>query len=373
MKIPFADLGAQHKELKKEIAEAVNRVIRRGDFILGKDVQLFEEEFAKFCHVKYAVGVSSGTAALFLALISLGIGEGDEVIVPGFTFIATALAVSYTGATPVFVDIEEDSYNIDAEKIKKALTKNTKAIIPVHLYGQPADLPEIAKVAKEYNLKVIEDAAQAHGASIKMAGGRWQAAGSVGDMGCFSFYPSKNLGAMGDSGMITTNSREIYKKLLMLRDCGRVSKYEHKIVGYNSRLDTLQAAILRVKLKKLDTWNNMRMEAANIYNESLKDVRAVTTPYRADSLKHIFHVYAIRVKRRNNLLRALQDRGICAIIHYPIPLHMQKAYRYLGYKKGDFPVAEKISQEIISLPMYPHLKKSQILYVTDTIRKVLGS
>jgi len=369
--IPFADLRAQHKQIKVEIKNAVSRVIQRGDFILGEDVVLFEKEFAKFCQSRYAVGVSSGTAALFLALVSLGIKEGDEVIVPDFTYIATALAVSYTKAKPVFVDIEEDYYNIDATKIRKAITRNTKAIIPVHLYGQPANMPEIKRIAQEYNLKVIEDAAQAHGANLQTADGIRHMAGSIADIGCFSFYPSKNLGALGDGGMVTTNSDEVYKKLLSLRDYGRISKYEHEIIGYNSRLDTLQAAILRAKLKRLNTWNKMRQQAAGVYNKLFKGTRGVVTPRVSASVEHVYHAYVIRVKERNKVLEALKKNKIAAIIHYPIPLHLQQAYKDLGYKKGDFPLAEKIAGQILSLPMYPHLKAAQIKFVVDTIKGAL--
>lgn len=373
MKIPFVDLGAQYKELKKEINKAISEAIKRGDFILGQDVKLFETEFAKFCNTQNAVGVSSGTEALFLALKSLGIGQGDEVIVPAFTYIATALAVSYTGAKPVFVDIDEDSYNINAREIKSVIRKNTKAIIPVHLYGQPANMPEILKIAKQYNLKIIEDCAQAHGASIKMTNDKWRLTGNLGDVGCFSFYPSKNLGGMGDGGIITTNNKEIYEKLLRLRNYGRISKYEHIIIGYNSRLDTLQAAILRVKLKKINEWNNMRRNAAGIYNKLLQNVYEVITPKTTDSSKHVYHVYAVRVRNRDKILRILQDKGIDVLIHYPIPLHLQAAYKDLGYKKGDFPISETVANEIISLPMYPHIKTSQIKFVTDSIKKALRS
>jgi len=371
MKIPFSDIGLQHKEIKNEIDQAIAKVLERGDFILGEEVGLFEKEFAEFSQARFGVGVSSGTAALFLALESLGIKEGDEVIVPSFTYIATALAVSYTKAKPVFVDIKEDTYNIDPAKIRGAISKNTKAIIPVHLYGQPADMDEILNIAGEYNLKVIEDAAQAHGSSIKMQDEKWHVAGSLADVGCFSFYPSKNLGALGDGGIITTNSQEIYKKLLMLRDYGRISKYEHTLIGYNSRLDTLQAAILRAKLTRLNSWNSMRQEAAKEYNSKLKEVEGVIPPYVKPGVKHVYHVYAIRTRKRDQLFQELINNGIGAIIHYPIPLHLQKAYSNLGYKKGDFPVSEKVSQEIISLPMYPHLKKSQISFIVETIKGAL--
>jgi dTDP-4-amino-4,6-dideoxygalactose transaminase len=367
MKIQFSDLNSQHKEIKKEIELAIKKVIAKGDFILGADVSLFEKEFAAVCNAKFAVGVSSGTAALFLACLSLDIKNTDEVIVPAFTYIATALAVSYTGAKPVFVDIDERTYNIDAAKIKDAITRNTKAIIPVHLFGQPADMSEILKIAKDYGLKVIEDAAQAHGARIK-TNGRWLTVGGIGDIGCFSFYPSKNLGGLGDGGMIITNSEKIYKKIRMLRDYGRISKYEHAVIGYNSRLDTLQAAILRCKLKKLSKWNAMRRKAALIYDSILKKADVIT-PYVEKNVKHVYHVYAIRTKKRDRLFNLLKEKGISTIIHYALPLHLQKAYRNLGYKTGDFPVSEKIAQEVISLPMYAHLARSQIEYVCKWIKK----
>lgn len=369
--IPFSDLGAQHKEIKVEINKAIKRVIERGDFILGEDVQLFEKEFAKFCNTRYAVGVSSGTAALFLAILSLDIGKGDEVIVPSFTYIATALAVSYTQAKPVFVDVDERTYNIDVNKIIKAITRNTKAIIPVHLFGQPANIPEILKIAKEYNLKVIEDAAQAHGASIKIADGSWQVVGGIGDIGCFSFYPSKNLGALGDSGIVVTNNEEIYRKLLMLRNYGRISKYEHTIIGYNCRLDTLQAAILRVKLRHLKRWNTLRQNLALIYNQNLSQIKGIITPYVTDDVRHIYHIYAIRIKKRDKVFKELNQKGIGVILHYPLPLHLQKAYQDLGYQKGDFPISEMIAQEIISLPMHPYLKKLEIKFISDKLRKII--
>lgn len=370
MKVDFCELGLQHKKIKKEIIAAVNRVLDRSDFILGEDVRLFEQEFANFCNNRYAIGVSSGTAALFLALKSLEVGSGDEVIVPGFTYIATALAVSYTQAKPVFVDIEEDNYNIDPQKIQRAITKRTKAIIPVHLYGQPANMPEIIKIAKKHNLKIIEDAAQAHGARIRMSRSKIQKVGALGDAGCFSFYPTKNLGALGDGGMITTNNEKIYKKLLLLRDYGRVSRYEHALIGYNSRLDTLQAAVLRIKLKKLPIYNELRKKAAKIYTDFLKGTPGVITPSQSAFAEHIYHVYAIRAKKRNDLMQEFKKLGISAIIHYPIPLHLQKAYKDLGYKQGDFPVSEKVSQEILSLPIFPFISEKQIKFISDTIKRV---
>jgi len=369
MNVPFIDLKIQHKKIYKELKTALDQVLERGDFILGKDVGLLEQEFAKFCGTKYSLGVSSGTAALFLALDSLNIKEGDEVIVPTFTFIATALAVSYTKATPVFVDIDENSYNIDVNRITGAITSRTKAIIPVHLYGQPANMPEIIRIAKRHSLKIIEDACQAHGAQLKMPDGKWHQVGSIGDIGAFSFYPSKNLGGLGDGGMITTSNEEMHKKLAILRDCGRVSKYEHELIGYNSRLDTFQAAALRVKLKKISAWNALRIEAACVYNNLLKEVHQVTTPKTSLQTKHVYHVYAVRCLKRDLLLNFLREKGIGVLTHYNIPLHLQKAYKILGYKPGDLPVAEKISHEIISLPMFPFITKKQIKYVVDSIKE----
>ncbi len=368
MNIPFSDLGIIHKKLKVPIIKALKRVIARGDFILGEDVRLFEQEFSSFCNARYGIGVSSGTAALFLSLVSLGIGAGDEVIVPDFTFIATALAVTYTGAKPVFVDIDDATYNIDVQKIKLAITRKTKAVIPVHLYGQPAAMRQIMQLAGEYNLKVVEDAAQAHGALCRVSGNERRPVGAIGDIGCFSFYPSKNLGAFGDGGMLVTNDEALYRSLLILRDCGRVSKYEHAGLGYNSRLDTLQAALLREKLKHLNSWNMLRRDAAACYDKLLKDVPGVVIPAALDRASHVYHVYAVRIKNRDAVVKKLHEKGVGVIVHYPIPLHLQKVYASLGYKTGDFPVSEKVSQEIVSLPLYPFMKVAQIKYVVREIR-----
>jgi len=372
MKIQFSNLHLQHAQIRKEINSAIKTVIGKSNFILGEEVRLFEAEFARFCGTKYAIGVSSGTSALFLALKSLGIGQGDEVIVPAFTYIATAFAVSYTGAKPVFVDVDERTYNIDIDTLQNAISNKTKAIIPVHLYGQPAQMAEIMNIAKANNLRVIEDSAQAHGAEIEMPQGAGRVkTGSVGDVGCFSFYPSKNLGAMGDGGMVVTNNKEIYEKVGMLRDCGRRSKYEHLVIGYNSRLDTLQAAILRAKLKRLAVWNKMRQKAAGIYNALLKG-SDVILPYVGPSVSHVFHVYAIRTKKRDALFQEFAKNKIGVVIHYPVPLHLQKAYTSLGYHAGDLPVSERVSQEVISLPMYPHLKETDIKRVVEVIKSVLA-
>ncbi len=366
--IQFSDLSKQHECLSAEISCAFKAVIKKGDFVLGQELRLFEKEFASFCGAKYAVGTSSGTAALFLALLSLGIGKGDEVIIPDFTFIATAFAVSYTQAKPVFVDIEEDTYNIDIRRIEKAINKRTKAIIPVHIFGQPAKMQEIKQLAKAYNLKVIEDAAQAHGASLRLSGGKWVKVGGIADIGCFSFYPSKNLGAMGDAGAIVTNNKETFDRLLVLRDCGRVTRYEHNIIGYNSRLDTLQAAILRIKLRHLSGWNRLRQQAAVEYNKLLQGIAGVETPFVPEGVKHVYHVYAVSTKERDRLFNELRNKGIGVIIHYPYPLHLQKAYSRLGYKQGDFPVAENVCRKIISLPIHPYISKRQLNFVASSIK-----
>ena len=371
MKVPFLDLAPQFRQIKKDIFTVLKNTMQRGDFILGKEVLEFEKEFASFNQRKFCVGVNSGTDALFLGLLSLGIGPGDEVIVPAFTYIATALAVTYTGAKPVFVDIDEKTYNINVNKIKGAITQRTKAVIPVHLYGQPADMNPIITLAKKYKLKIIEDAAQAHGAKYRIATDRWQVVGSFSDIGCFSFYPTKNLGAFGDAGAIVTDNKGVYKKMLMLRDYGRRSRYEHVSLGYNSRLDTLQAAILRLKLKHLAKWNQMRRNNAKKYTELLKGIKQVITPFEADYSHHVYHVYAVRVKNRDRVIEELKKKGVGVLIHYPIPIHLQKVYANLGYKKGDFPVSEKIAAQIISLPMYPHLKESQIRIICRIIRKTL--
>ena len=376
MKVPFLDLHAQYKEIEKEVQVSFKRILEKSDFILGEDEKLFEQGFAGYCGRKFGIGVNSGTDALILSLLSLGIGPGDEVIVPVFTFIATASSVSLTGARPVFIDVEEKTLNIDINRIERAVTKRTKAIIPVHLFGQPADMVPILKIARKYNLKVIEDAAQAHGADY--SGGRvWgvgcrvKKAGSMGDIGCFSFYPTKNLGGCGDGGMVVLDDERLYKKLLMLRDNGRKSKYEHTIIGYNSRLDTLQAAILKSKLRHLDTWNNLRRNNAKVYNGLLKNVKGVITPYQAPYAGHVYHIYAIRVKNRESMVTHLKKQGVGVMVHYPIPLHLQKAYKSQVYKKGDFPAAERIAREILSLPMHPFLKHSQIEYVVSQIKRRL--
>jgi dTDP-4-amino-4,6-dideoxygalactose transaminase len=363
----FIDLDRPHRELKAKIDRALRDVFRRSDFILGKDVKLFEGEFAAYCGVKYAVGVSSGTDALLLALKSIDIKAGDEVIVPAFTFIATALAVTYTGALPVFADIEPDTYCLDAEKLEEVITPRTKAIIPVHLFGHPADMARILALAKKHNLKVIEDAAQAQGAVYRYRG-TLKKAGALSDAGCFSFYPTKNLGACGDAGAIVTNQKKIYDKLLILRNCGRTSHYEHPVIGYNARLDTLQAAILRVKLKQLDAGNRLRRRKAKLYTRLLTGADGITTPLEKNNAQHVYHLYVIRSRSRQRLCRRLKKHNVPFSIHYPIPLHLQKAYSSLGYGKGDFPASEQAAGEVLALPMHPYLDDKAIAYIARVIK-----
>ena len=366
MKVPFIDFSGELKLIKKEVDAGFKEVFKHGDFVLGKEEEEFERKFAKYCNVKYAVGVNSGTDALYIAVSAFDIGPGDEVLLPTFTFIATALCVSYTGATPVFVDIEKDTYNIDPKELERKITPKTKAIIPVHIYGQAANMDEINAVAKKHNLKVVEDAAQAHGAYYKS-----KRTGSLGDVACFSFYPTKGLGACGDGGMVVTDNEAIYKTCLMLRDYGREGRYNHKIKGYNSRLDTLQAVVLTAKLKRLDQWNKMRAQNAAYYAKLLDDVPGVKTPHIKSDRKHVFQTYAVRLKNRDRIEEALRKKGIGVLIHYPIPLHLQEAYRELGHKEGDFPQAESLSREILSLPMYPFMPKKHIEYVAKNIKDLI--
>lgn len=369
MHVPFIDLKEQYKAIQGEVENGLKSLFDRGDFILGKEEREFSAAFAKYCDCQYAVGVNSGTDALYLALAALDIGVGDEVILPSFTFIATALCVSYTGARPVFVDIEEETYNMDPRLLKKAMNKKTKAIIPVHIYGQAADMQEINNLAKKNNIAVIEDAAQAHGAAYQ-----GKKTGSLGDVGCFSFYPTKGLGAFGDGGMIVTNNQKIYQNAKMLGDYGRINRYEHKIKGYNSRLDTVQALILLVKLAYLDEWNRLRQQNAVSYCDLLKGIDGIKTPSIKKDRTHVFQTFAIRLQHnRDRVCEELKKKGIDCLVHYPIPLHLQEAYLDLGYTKGDFPVSEKIAQEILSLPMGPHLRQDQIEYVVKVLKEAVNS
>ena len=364
--IPFVDLKAQYNSIKEEIDEAIQRVLDTTSFIMGEELVKFEEEFASFCNTKNAVGVANGSDALILALIACKIGDGDEVITVPHTFIATTEAITQVGGKIVFVDIDSKTYTLDAKKIEEKITEKTKAIIPVHLYGQPAEMDSIIRIAKKYKLWIIEDAAQAHGAEYKN-----KKVGSIGDVACFSFYPGKNLGAYGDAGIITTNNDEIANKVKLLRNHGRINKkYEHTIEGFSSRLDNLQAAILRVKLRHLNEWNIKRRLNAHHYNKLLKDLEGITIPYEADYAKHVHHLYVIRVDKmeRDILIENLKRNGIATGIHYPIPLHLQPAYNYLGYKRGDFPVTEKASQEILSLPIFAELSDRQIDEIVKLIK-----
>lgn len=350
--------------MRRELEEVIGGVLDSGQFILGGNVAALEEEIAEFCGTKYGIGVASGSDALTLSLLALDIGPGDEVITSPFTFVATAGSIALLGAKVVFADIDPLTYNIDPNKIEQLITENTKAIIPIHLYGQPAEMDSILKIADDHGLRVIEDAAQAIGAEYK---GR--KACSLGDVAALSFFPTKNLGAFGDAGMVLTNDDAIYEKVHMLRVHGSCKKYEHIALGYNSRLDELQAAILRVKLKYLDRFTDMRRNIANTYNSLLKD--CVVTPYESPDVKHVYHQYTIRTQERDELKRNLARLGISSTVYYPIPLHLQKALRFLGYREGDFHETERASREVLSLPMFPELQESEIRMIADAIRKCL--
>ncbi|MBI5416098.1 MAG: DegT/DnrJ/EryC1/StrS family aminotransferase [Candidatus Omnitrophica bacterium] len=363
MNVPFIDFREQYHAIKDKVDAGLKKVFEDGSFILGPQEKAFEEEFARYCEAQYAVGVNSGTDALYLALLALDIGPGDEVIVPTFTFIATALCVSYTGARPVFVDIEDRTYNIDPARFKAAVTRKTKAVIPVHIYGQPANMDEINAIAQKHKIAVVEDACQAHGATYN-----GKKAGSLGEVSCFSFYPTKSLGAFGDGGMVVTSDKNIYEKMFMLRDYGRKGRYDHKIQGYNSRLDTVQAVVLSAKLPLLDEWNRMRNGVAASYCKLLENESGIKVPVIQKDRTHVFQTFAVRLSNRDKICEAMQKSGAGVLIHYPIPLHLQEAYAELGYKKGDFPVAEQLCREILSLPMFPHMKKDQVEYVCDTLR-----
>lgn len=362
IQVPFVDLVAQHAAIHAEIAEATGRVLRNADFILGRDVELFEEEFARFCESRYGIGVDSGTSALELALRAYGVGPGDEVITVANTFIATTLAISETGATPVLVDVDPATHTIDVERLAGAITSRTKAIIPVHLYGQPADMDPILDIAARHHLIVIEDACQAHGARYK---GR--RVGSLGHAAAFSFYPSKNLGACGDGGIVVTSDAQVARSLQMLRNYGQEAKYHHSVRGYNRRLDTLQAAVLRVKLTHLDQWNAARRRHATIYSRWLNGVDVVC-PVEQPYAESVWHLYVIQLEDRDALKSYLAALGIAAGTHYPVPIHLQPAYRELGYRAGDFPVTERAAQRILSLPMYAELPPSAVEYVATAIR-----
>lgn len=359
--VPFVDLAAQYSAIAEEINRASMSVMRKADFILGRDVALFEEEFADFCEARHAVGVDSGTSALELALRACGIGPGDEVITAANTFIATAFAISYCGATPVLVDIDPHAYTLDPAQLERAISPRTKAVIPVHLYGHPADMEAIGEIAARRGLVVIEDACQAHGARYK-----GKRVGSLGHAAAFSFYPAKNLGAYGDGGIVVTNDKQIAESIRMLRDYGQREKYHHILQGYNRRLDTLQAAVLRVKLRHLEAWNNLRRQHAALYTQLLTKSDLVL-PREARYANSVWHLYVIRTQERDARKAALAEQGIAAGIHYPIPIHLQPAYRALGYEEGSFPITERYARQILSLPMYPELTPRLVEQVSKAI------
>ena len=361
--VPLLDLKGQYKSIKPEIKKAIDEVLTKGRFVLGDNVSKLEEEIAAYCNSKYAVGVASGTDALELSLAAMDIANGDEVITTPYTFIATTESVCKVGAKPVFVDIDAKTFNIDPQQIERKITKKTKAIIPVHLYGQACDMTPIMKIAKKHNLRVIEDTAQSIGAEYK-----GKKAGSFGDTGTFSFFPSKNLGAYGDGGMIVTNSMKIYEQLRILRSHGCQKKYHHLINGYNSRLDEMQAAILRVKLRYLDKWNAARDKNAQYYNQLFKGLdQECIVPFKPKENKHVFYLYTIKAHLRDELSAHLKAKGISSAVYYPIPLHLQEVYKKLKYKKGSMPVSEEASKYILSLPMYPELTKSEQQRVVNEI------
>ncbi len=364
--IPYLDLKAQYHSIKSEIDKAVLSVLESTQFVLGPEVKAFEEEFAAYCQTSFAIGVNTGTSALHLALLAAGVGPGDEVITIPATFVATVAAIGYTGAKTVFVDVDPATYTMDPAKLAKAVTKKTKAIIPVHLYGQATDMDPILEIAKKNKITVIEDAAQAHGAEYK---GR--RLGSLGDLGCFSFYPGKNLGAYGEGGAVTTNNPQFTKTIRMLRDWGAEKKYHHELPGYNYRLEGMQGAILRVKLRHLEKWTEARRSLAALYTEKLKGA-VVRTPQVLPQSRHVYHIYAVQTDSREVLGEKLLAQGIHTNIHYPIPAHLQKAYAGLGYKAGDFPVSESLSQKTLSLPLYAELSKSQVEEVAEAVREIAG-
>lgn len=365
--VPLIDLKIQHRSIASEVEEAIKRVCDNTAFILSDEMKQFESEFAAFCGAKHGVGVANGTDALYLALKALGIGAGDEVLVPTNTFIATAEAVSHTGATPVFVDIDPATYCIDPARISSAITAKTKAIMPVHLYGHPCDMDAIQNIARSNGLKIVEDCAQAHGTLYK-----GKHAGSMGDAAGFSFYPSKTLGAYGDAGIVLTNNDETCEMLKLLRDNGRTTWYEHEIIGHNSRLDGIQAAILRVKLKYLDKWVEARRTHAQTYKDQLSDVPGLILPPEMDYARHSYYVYVIRVEKRDDVMAKLKEKGCGCGIHYPLPLHLQPAYAALGGKECDMPVAEQYAKQIISIPMFPELTREQVEEAASIIREVMN-
>lgn len=359
--VPFLDLRAAYLELKEEIDAAVTRVLDSGFFLLGKELQAFEREFAEHVGVKYCVGLGNGLDALRITLHALGVGPGDEVLVPANTYIATWLAVSYVGATPVPVEPDEGTYNIDPKRVEAAITSRTKGIIPVHLYGQPADMDAILQIARQRKLWVVEDAAQAHGARYKGT-----PVGSLGDAAGWSFYPGKNLGALGDAGAVTTNDEQLADRVRVLRNYGSRIKYFNEVKGFNSRLDEIQAAVLRVKLRHLDTWNSRRRHLAEMYKGALQGT-GLTLPYVPDWAEPVYHLFVVRSKQRDSLRQRLEDVGIHTLIHYPVPPHLQRAYSELGFREESFPISERIHREVLSLPIGPQMTSLQVQFVSQAI------
>lgn len=394
MKVPFINLSVSDKVVEKEIKNKILDIIKRKEFILGKEVKEFEEKFAEYIGCNYAVGVSSGSAALLLSLKSLDIKDGDYVITTPFTFTATAEVILHCNAKIIFADIDEKTYNISPQEIEECVKKfgqKIKAVIPVHLYGQPCDMEKIVEICKKHNVKIIEDAAQAHGAEVefrfknselrvnkvvdasnpvvKRSGVQRRKVGSIGDLGCFSFYPTKNLGCYGDGGLVTTDDKNLYEKLLRLRNHGRVEHYLYKHIGFNARLDNLQAAILLVKLKYLDKWNKERQKIAEIYNKELASVGDIVTPYVQPNVSHVYHLYVIRTKYRDKLMEFLKNNGIGCAIQYAVPLNLQPAYKGKYETVNGLKIVQKVANEVLSLPIYPGLKESQIEYVVNKIKQ----
>jgi dTDP-4-amino-4,6-dideoxygalactose transaminase len=366
MNVPLLDLKSHHSALRAEINGAIQDVIDAAAFAGGPFVNRFEADFAAYCDSPYAIGVGSGTEALWLTLLALGIGGGDEVITVPNTFMATAEAITYCGAKPVFVDVDDRTYTMDPVALKGAITANTKAIIPVHLFGQPADMDPILEIAREEGLFVVEDACQAHGAEHK-----GQRLGSLGDAACFSFYPGKNLGAFGEAGAVVTHSNELQTRIRALRDHGQIQKYRHAMVGWNCRMDGIQAAVLQVKLRYLDRANQLRRSHAAHYHYQLNGLEEIVLPVQAQHTRHVYHIYAIRVQNRDEVIEFLAAMGIGCAIHYPIPIHLQEAYQGLGYRRGAFPVAERCADEFISLPMFPELRTEQLEFVAQTVKQAV--
>ncbi|MGD9245371.1 MAG: DegT/DnrJ/EryC1/StrS family aminotransferase [Desulfobacterales bacterium] len=385
MRVPFIDLKLQYKQIEQEVMPMITRAMADGAFVGGEQVSGFETEFASFCNSRYCVGVNSGTDALRFALMAIGVGPGDEVITVPNTFIATTEAISQVGATPVFVDIYPDNCNMDTDQLRhfleqkcipdestgqplnKSTNRPVRAIIPVHLYGQPADMDSILEIAQKKGIAVIEDACQAHGANYD----KTKKAGSMGAVGCFSFYPGKNLGAFGEGGAVITQDETVAQKIRMIRDHGQQKKYFHDIEGYNGRLDAIQAGVLRIKLKRLDRWNRLRRQYADYYYELLSEIPSVTLLTEAEFAESVYHLYVILVDDRDGLQNFLDSKGIATGLHYPLPLHLQKAYSHLGYHNDDFPIAENIAGRLLSLPMFPELTRNQIQYVCDKIKEYI--